>query len=370
MQDPSDSSGIFPAAQRVLTDAIRDHAFPGAACGVLHSNKAVEIAAGQFTYSPESPLVRPHTIFDLASVSKVIATTSMAMLLWEWGKLDLDRPVADWMAQFVADEPAESRKRNVTPRMLLAHSSGLPAYERLFERCSTSHDLLHACLTMPLQAAPDAIAVYSDIGFIILGHLLEFIAGERMDAFCQREIFGPLRMISTGYCPSPSIRNTIPPTSRMNTLRKRPLQGEVHDDNCWILGGVSGHAGLFSNVADLLQFARCILTGTPAIFSTQAVTLFTARQPCPAGTSRALGWDTPSASSSSGHLLSRRSIGHLGYTGTSLWIDPDRELAIVLLTNRTFPGDGQAGISQKIQQVRPLFHDALMQDLGLASTYK
>lgn len=308
--------------------------------------------------------MKPLTVFDMASVSKVMATTSMAMLLWQRGQLNLDRPVGDDLPEFVRSEAADTPKRCVTPRMLLAHSSGLPAYERLYQSCPDRESLLHACLRMPLEAAPDTRAVYSDIGFIVLGHLLETLSGESLDVFCQREVFLPLGMTSTLYCPPAEMRSSIPPTRNEDRLGRGYVQGEVHDDNCWRLGGISGHAGLFSNVADTLRFAHCILRKGSPVFDPEAIDAFAVRQKLPASTSRALGWDTPSKPSSSGDCFSLRSVGHLGFTGTSLWIDMEKQIAIVLLTNRTFPGDEPEGISQRIQQVRPLFHNAVMEALN------
>lgn len=356
----------FPAAHAVLTDAIHDHAFPGAAYGVLVRGRVPTVAsAGSFTYEQSSPAVQPDTVFDIASISKVVAATATAMLLRARGQLDLDQPIWKRLPDFIAAEPADSLKGLVTPRMLLAHSSGLPAYERLYERCRTPETLMEAALGLPLEAAPETRAVYSDIGFIVLGRYLELLIGERLDIYCQREIFSPLKMHSTRFCPPESERAAVPPTRLDDPIRHRLIQGEVHDDNCWILGGVSGHAGLFSNVADMLRFAGCILADGKPLFSRETVALFTVRQAQPNGTSRALGWDTPSQPSSSGSYFSPHSAGHLGYTGTSLWVDFDRSLAVVLLTNRTFPGDGPQGISDKIQQVRPKFHDAIVRELKL-----
>lgn len=353
----------FSLAHRVLQQGVLDRAFPGAAYGVLTGEEIVALqSVGQFTYDADAPPVHPHTTFDLASVSKVMATTAMAMLLWQRGKLDLDRPVGETLAEFVDADARESLKRSVTPRMLLAHSSGLPAYERLYERCPTRQTLLDACVRMPLEAAPETRTVYSDIGFIVLGHLLETVASESLDAFCQREIFAPLGMDSTLYRPPQEMRPTIPPTGIDVGLRRGIVQGEVHDDNCWRLGGVGGHAGLFSNVADTLAFASCILRGGAPIFKPETIALFTARQSQPPHTSRSLGWDTPSAPSSSGHCFSEHSVGHLGYTGTSLWIDLEKRAGIALLTNRTYPGTNSEGPSA-IRRLRPFFHDAVMQEL-------
>ena len=368
--DPDEVSANprFPSAHRVLLEAIEERAFPGAAYGVLLRGEILTIgAAGRFTYDPADMRVRPETIFDMASVSKVIATTAMAMRLWQSGQLDLDEPIGARLPEFSLD-PA---KRNITARMLLAHSSGLPAYERLFERCHSSAELLAACLQMPLEAPPETQTVYSDIGFILLGHLLEVIAGESINHYCPREIFAPLEMTSTLYCPPSELSPSIPPTAIDSPIRHRVLQGEVHDDNCYVLGGVSGHAGIFSNVADTLRFAACILRGGAPIFQPQIVSSFAAPHVlsnCASGQHpRALGWDIPSPPSSSGQFFSAHSVGHLGYTGTSLWIDLDRQLAVVLLTNHTFPGNQSDGVSKQIQQVRPRFHNALIHELCLTS---
>lgn len=355
----------FPAAHTLLTDAIQEHAFPGAACGVFWRGQVVAAeSVGCFTYEPDASPVLPETIFDIASVSKVLATTAMAMLLWERGQLDLDEPIAMRLPEFVGNDPPGSPRRTITARMLLAHSSGLPAYERLYERYQTASALLDACLRMPLEAPPDTRTVYSDIGFIVLGHLLETIAGESLDHYCRREVFVPLGMAATMYCPPPQLRPSIPPTGIDNALRHRMLQGEVNDDNCYVLDGVSGHAGVFSNVADMLRFARCILNGGAPILRSETVSQFTTRHKVAEGPLRALGWDVPSAPSSSGQFFSAHSVGHLGYTGASLWIDLEKNLAIVLLTNRTFPGDGPENASIKIKEVRSRFHDALIRELG------
>lgn len=355
----------FPAAHAVLLEAIEEHAFPGAAYGVWLGGEILAIeAAGRFTYAPEAPAVQPGTVFDLASVSKVLATTSMAMLLWERGHLDLEEPVGLRLPEFIRGEPLDSPRHNVTAQMLLAHSSGLPAYARLFEQWNTASSLLEACLRMPLETLPGTRSVYSDIGFIVLGHLLETIAEESLDKFCRREIFDPLGMDSTIYCPPPSMRRKIPPTGTADFLRPHVIQGEVHDENCSVLGGVAGHAGLFANASDGLRFARCILNhGTP-VFRSETVSLFTTRQTEPPGGSCALGWDTPSTPSSSGDRFSTHSAGHLGYTGTSLWIDFEKDLAVVLLTNRTFPGKQLCTTFDQIRQVRPRFHNAVLQALG------
>jgi CubicO group peptidase (beta-lactamase class C family) len=348
----------FDHAFAFLRKAIHERAFPGCAVSVLHRGQLVALKGlGRFTYEVGSPAVEADTIFDLASVSKVVATTPMAMLLYERGQLDLEAPVVSLLPEFAGDDP---RRDLVTVRMLLAHSSGLPAYERLFERTHSREELLHAALSTPLTAEPGTRAEYSDIGFILLGELLARLADEPLDRFCQREIFGPLGMARTGYCPPAAWRTQISPTLDDRTFRHRVIQGEVHDENASVMGGVAGHAGVFAPAADVALFAQTMLSGGRSLLRPETLALFTRRQPQPAGTSRALGWDTPSQPSQSGRYLSATAFGHLGYTGTSLWIDPELQLAITLLTNRTWPDHS----NQAIKQVRPGFHDAIVEALA------
>jgi len=285
------------------------------------------------------------------------------MILYERGLLDLEAAVTAIVPEFAgASDEHDPRRRGITLRMLLAHSSGLPAYEKLFLRAKTREDLLQAAFTTPLAGAPGARAEYSDIGFIVLGVVLERLADESLDVFCQREIFGPLGMTHTTFNPADTLKNSIPPTADDRTFRHRIIQGEVQDENASILGGIAPHAGLFSTAEDLAIFAHAMLNGGHPILRSSTIELFSRRESAPAGTSRALGWDTPSLPlpSQSGKYFSVRSFGHLGYTGTSLWIDPERQLSISLLTNRTWP-DCQ---NQAIKQVRPAFHDTVIEALG------
>ena len=351
----------FAAAHAVLEEAAASHAFPGAAYGVLLDGQILALdAVGHFTYENNAPAVLPETVFDLASVTKVFATTATAMLLFDRGILDLDMPLGEILPGFIIGSEPGSGRKHVTMRMLLAHSSGLPAYARLFEQHTSANALLRACLQMPLEAPPGTRADYSDIGFILLGKALEVLSGDHLARFFQREIFTPLGLTSTYFCPPTTMRSYIPPTVNDTEFRKRIIQGEVHDEHASVLGGCAGHAGLFSNALDVLTFATCILnegrtTTGQQLFQPSTVQLFATRQSQPEGTSRALGWDTPTAPSSSGKFFSASSIGHLGYAGTSLWIDLERKLAVTLLTNRTWPDRS----NKAIQQVRPAFHDAV-----------
>ena len=345
----------FQRAFELMMAAAAERAFPGAALAVTHGPALVAWKAfGRFTYDRESPAVAPTTVFDLASVSKVVATTAAAMLLYERGALDLEARVVDVMPNF---DTGDSRRREVTLRMLLAHSSGLPGWEKLYERATTPEELLSLALATPLVAAPGTRTEYSDIGFIILGEILAHWAGEPLDRFCQTQVFNPLGMSSACFNPPPEWSQQIPPTLDDQAFRGRVIQAEVNDENASVLGGIAGHAGVFAGALDVATFAQCMLSGGRPILRPETVQTFTARESSPPGTSRALGWDTPSAPSQSGRYFGPRSFGHLGHTGTSLWCDPDRRLSVTLLTNRTWPDRS----SQEIKRVRPLVHDAIVE---------
>jgi CubicO group peptidase (beta-lactamase class C family) len=307
-------------------------------------------------------VVEPDTVYDLASLTKVVATTTIAMLLYERGKLSLDESLATTLPDFVelAAKHQQESRRQVTLRMLLAHSSGLPAYEKLFEFASTRDDLIRAAMTTRLIAEPGTHAEYSDIGFILLGEVLAKKGGAALDAFAAAEISVPLGMSRTCFNPPAEWKSAIPPTEDDKNFRQRIVQGEVNDENAYVMGGVASHAGLFAPAIDLARFAEVMLQGGSPILKPETVKLFTRRETSPARTTRALGWDTPSRpESSSGRLFSPASFGHLGFTGTSLWIDPERQLSVTLLTNRTWPDRA----SQAIRQVRPQLHDAIVEAL-------
>jgi CubicO group peptidase (beta-lactamase class C family) len=351
---------IFAVPFEILRDAIAENIFPSAAVAILWRGKLVALKAlGTFTYEAGSSEATTATPFDLASVTKVVGTTTMAMILYERGLLALEAPVVAIAPEFSGPD---SRRKHVTVRMLLAHSSGLPAYEKLYQRASGREELLSLAFTTNLTTDPGTRAEYSDIGFIILGSLLERIADESLDRFCQREIFGALGMVHTMFNPPSALRGLIPPTVADCTFRHRVIQGEVQDENASKLGGVAGHAGLFSSAGDIAIFASALLQGR--LVRPETLDIFTRREISPAGTSRALGWDTPSSPSQSGKYLSPNSFGHLGYTGTSLWVYPERELGVVLLTNRTWPDCH----NQAIKTIRPAFHDAVIEALEHEAT--
>jgi serine-type D-Ala-D-Ala carboxypeptidase len=351
----------FQRAFSILRSGIDERAFPGASVAIGYRGKLIaHKGLGHFTYDATSPVVTSETVYDLASVTKVLATTAACMILYDHGQFKLDQPLAEPLPGF-ANIGAEQKdaRRQVTLQMLLAHSSGLPAYIKLFQTAHNKDELLRQALQVPLGADPGSRAEYSDIGFILLGQALEKLSGEALDQFCQREIFGRLNLGQTCFNPSAELKPAIPPTEDDRTFRHRLIQGEVNDENASVMGGVAGHAGCFASSLNVSVFAQCMLLGGTHLVKKETLEIFTRRQDSPTGTSRALGWDTPSRPSQSGKYFSSRSYGHLGYTGTSLWIDPDRQLSITLLTNRTWPDRG----SQSIKQIRPAFHDAVIEAL-------
>ncbi len=356
--DYADQDQIFASAFQILERAVAQKVFPGSSVAITRKGKLVALKAlGRFTYEESSSQVAVDSIFDLASVTKVVATTSMAMILYERGLLDLEAPVVGAIPEFNGDDP---RRREVTFHMLLAHSSGLPGHEKLYLRTHKRNDLIGEALRVPLKSPPGTRVEYSDVGFIALGLALERVAEDSVDAFCQRELFGPLGMLQTTFNPPSTLQSRIPPTANDQTFRKRIIQGEVYDENASVMGGVAPHAGLFSTASNVATFAHAMLNGGAPIVRPETLSLFKRRETSPPGTSRALGWDTPSSPSQSGKYFSPASFGHLGYTGTSLWIDPESQLSVTLLTNRTWPDSS----NQAIREVRPLVHDAVVEALG------
>jgi CubicO group peptidase (beta-lactamase class C family) len=352
----NDQDQRFSSAFSVLTEGIAAHAFPAASVAVLSGAELVAFRGfGHYTYEPASPAVSADTIFDLASVTKVVATTTVAAILFQRRQLHLDTPIVELGPEFRTGDP---RRQKVTVRSLLTHTSGLPAHRKFYQEARTRNELLQAAFTTAIEIDPGSRTEYSDIGFIILGVILERLAGEPLDVFTQREILTPLGMTETCFRPSPELAHRIVPTADDKHFRHKIIQGEVNDENAWLMGGVAGHAGLFSTAYDVALFASCWLGHAPDVLSPVTIAEFTRQQ---VGTSRALGWDRPTAASQSGQYLSSNAFGHLGYTGTSLWIDASRQLAIVLLTNRTWPHSD----NQQIKVVRPRFHDKVMCSLDL-----
>lgn len=330
--------GLAPGLDRTLdsivTHAVADSTAPAIALAVGRWGRVVHMRGyGHLTYDPASPAVDEHTRFDMASLTKVIATTTIAMILEDEGKLDIDRTVASYLPEL--DVPD---KAGITVRMLLTHSGGFEAYAPLWKTLRGQSAYLAAIAARPLAYAPGTRSIYSDWDFVLMQAIVERITGERLDDLTQQRIWGPLGMTETGFRPDTSLRPHIAPTE-IDTARGGLMWGVVHDENAWALGGVAGHAGLFSSVRDLAVFAQMLLQGgtygTSHLIAPATVARWTARQS--SLSSRALGWDTPSDHSSAGRYFSPRSYGHTGFTGTSIWTDPERGLWVILLTNRVYP---------------------------------
>jgi serine-type D-Ala-D-Ala carboxypeptidase len=331
--------GRLKPVTEFLDSAVAAGAAPGAVLAITSGGQRFIYGTGQLgADQPGTPGAT--TIYDLASLTKVVALATAAMLAVDEDKLELDAPVQSYVPAF-----AGSGKERVTIRMLLAHASGLPAWRPLFREAHSREQAFALADSTPLSSAPGTVDLYSDVGAIVLTQVLEAVYHERLDSLLERRIFEPLGMHATGYLPNADLRERIAPTE-VDSWRGRMLRGEVHDENAAVMDGVSGHAGLFAPAEDLLTFAEWILQADgrtagrpdsqtevrPAVFAE-----FMRPQNLVPGSSRPLGWDTPSPGGSAGSRLSPRSFGHLGFTGTSIWIDPDRGLAIILLSNRVNP---------------------------------
>ena len=330
---------------RLLDSAIAAGAAPGGVVAVSAGGARYIHATGRLGIDDTSR-ADAKTLYDLASLTKVVGLTTGVMIAVSEGKLDLDAPAQRYVPGFTGPG-----KDAVTLRHLLTHSSGLPAHRRLWELAPDRAGALALVNSTPLDTVAGTRMVYSDLGAILLTEALEAVYGMRIDSLLALRVFGPLEMTSTRFLPPASWLPRIAPTER-DPWRGRVLRGEVHDENAARLGGVSGHAGLFSDAEDLLTLGEWLLEDgptdrrnngpTPAEGSVYSIrpevkAEFLRRQNMPPGSSRALGWDTPSENSSAGTLFSPRSFGHTGFTGTSIWMDPTRDLVLVLLTNRVNP---------------------------------
>ena len=336
-----------------------DSAFPGATIAVGYRDSVVLLAAvGHYGADDKRP-VTTETIYDLASLTKVIALTTECILLVDQGKLDLDAPVQHYLPEFRGQ-----MKDQVTIRHLLTHSAGLAADLSLWDSTRTRSAALAMVDTAPLLSPPGTRFVYSDLSAIVLMQAVERITGRPFDQLLADDVFTPLGMMATRFVPPNAWRNHIAPTELDTYFRHRLLIGEVHDESAARLGGVSGNAGLFSSAPDLAKFATWLLdarAGRPGLLRADSgvVHRFTTKQDIPPGSSRALGWDTPSETSSAGTKMGPNAFGHTGFTGTSIWFDPDRDLFIILLTNRVNPTRANTKIFQVRRRVADLVNDAL-----------
>ena len=323
----------------VIVNSINAQAFPGAVVVVGKGSEIVKVEEyGTYTYESRRR-VRSESVFDMASLTKVIATTTAAMILYEQGRLDLNARVSDYL-----DEFNTPNRREITIHHLMTHTAGLPAF-RPFHKDGivTREAVLDSIFSAPLLSEPGEEYVYSDFGMISFALVLEQITGEPLDEWCARNIFAPLEMNSTGFRGTGNPDRNVVPTEVDEDFRNRLIQGEVHDETAWILGGVSGHAGLFSTAQDLSRFAQMMVQQGSykgnEFLRPATIRLFTSAVDTSFST-RALGWDTRNLDdepSSAGQYFGARSYGHTGFTGTSIWIDPDSKAWVILLTNRVYP---------------------------------
>ncbi|HEX6104581.1 MAG TPA: serine hydrolase domain-containing protein [Gemmatimonadales bacterium] len=327
----------FAEVDAAVREGIRRGLYPGAVVVIGRRDSVLYTRGyGHYTWNPASPTPDiDSTLWDIASITKVVATAATAMRLVDQGRLDLDAPVRRYLPRF-----SSGLKNQVTVRMLLDHTSGLKSYVPIYQRARRSRaratDLLYA---QPLLRAPGDSAEYSDLNALLLGLVIEKVAGTRLDKAAEAEVFTPLGMGQTLYRPPVRLRRRIVPSGMW---RGKPVSGDVNDQNAVVFGGVAGHAGLFSTAADLAVFAQAWLRGGAGPHgpwvSKETVDLFLTRGPR-SGT-RVLGWDTPDLGGEEpsiyGTLISPSAFGHTGFTGTELWIDPAHDLFLVFLTNRAF----------------------------------
>ena len=351
------SVGMDPALgarlDSIISVAIASGAAPGGAVAVGRWGKIVHLRAyGRIDAAPGAAAVTDSTLFDLASLTKVVATTTAAMILEDEGRLDLDAPVHTYLPELNA-----AAKAGITTRMMLTHTGGFEAFAPLWRDQRGRAAYLAQINARPLAYAPGDSTIYSDWDFILAGLIIERITGMPLDEFLKTRVWQPLNMRETGYNPLASsmvpadsactatfradnpLLNRIARTEMDTAYRRIHVHGIVHDENACALGGVAGHAGLFSSARDLAVFAHMLLSGGQhggmRLIQPTTVARWTARQA--RGSSRAIGWDTPASRSSAGRYFSPRSFGHTGFTGTSIWLDPERGLFVVLLTNRVNP---------------------------------
>lgn len=349
----------FTDAERVINKGIRDRVFPGAVVLVWKDGQVIyENSFGKLTYDESSPQVKLNTIYDLASLTKVIATTTATMICIDRGLLNSDDKVIKFIPEF-----GNYDKEKITIKNLLLHNSGLPAWKKFYGRNLSYNDVISEIFSSSLENKTGEKTVYSDLGIITLGKIIEKVTGKTLDVFCNEEIFKPLGMNLTFFNPTDSLKKLCAPTEKDDYWRMKTLQGEVHDETSAMLGGVAGHAGLFSTVEDISRLMAMLMSkGTlngKEYIKSSTIELFTSRYA--KESTRALGWDTKSDSgSSAGNYFSKSSFGHTGFTGTSIWADPEKKLFVIFLTNRVHPTRENSGIVK----LRPALHNAIFKSVN------
>ncbi len=345
---------VLPRVRAILADGVATRAYPAAVCEVGRRRGPLwRDAVGRLTYAADAPPTTPESLFDLASLTKVITTTTLAMRQVEAGVIDVETPVTACLSEWRGGD-----RDAVTIGHLLDHSSGLPAHVKLWPQGRGREVFLAAISDLPLERPPGVQSVYSDVGFMLLGFALEAVAGASLDH--QWEQLWPRSGPPIMYRPARERWPQVAPTED-DPWRGHVLQGEVHDENAAALGGVAAHAGLFGTAAAVGVFAATVLdtfTRPTWLGSPARMRQFAARTRVP-GSSRALGWDTMRPTSSCGPRLSPTAIGHTGFTGTSVWIDWERDLYVVLLTNRVHP----TRANERFRPMRALVHTAVIDDL-------
>ena len=365
---PAEVGADVTALDLLLDEAIADSAWPG---NVLLAAKDGQVfyheANGYHTYSHQRRM-SPSDIFDIASVSKAVSTTSAVMLLLEKNKVSLDMKVYKIIPQLIQKKDKASKARkNITIKHLLTHTAGFPAFKQYYRMDIETKDILTDICDTELLYEPGTKTIYSDLGLILLGKVVESIAGVSLDAFITKNLFQRLNMDNTFYNPPDHKLRRIVPTEIVSGYRSGLIHGEVHDENAHKLGGVAGHAGLFSTAGDLAKFSQCMLQGgiygNKRIFKEKTIQQFTAQSLVDSSSSRCLGWDSPSGEASGGIYISDNSYGHTGYTGTSLWIDPTHDLFVILLTNAVHPNRDRK--TPKYFDWRQRIHSAIYESLGI-----
>ena len=351
----------------LLDKAVADGAFPGGVLAVGWNDQLAVHPFGKLENEDQAYDVDEDSMYDVASLTKPIVTTTAAMLLVQQGRLNLDLPVERYLPEFAAaakSDPNPDWRSRVTIRMLLLHDAGLADHRDFFKDAKGHDAMLARVFAEPLVCAPGTHIQYSDLGFMLLGEIIKRLTGQSLDAFAKESIFSILGMDRSMFNPARRLRRDIAPTEQDSGYRKRLVWGEVHDENAWAMGGVAGHAGLFSTAPDVAEFAQMILNGGiyghDRLLFRATIQQFTKRITV-GDSARTLGWDVPTEPSSSGRYFSAASFGHTGFTGSSLWIDPERDLFVILLTNRVHP----TRANERIRQVRPALHDAIFEALGL-----
>ena len=344
----------------IIYAAISDTIFPGAQLFVSKGNKIlINKSFGKYTYEEDSKIITNKSIYDVASLTKVLSTTPVAMKLIQKKLLSLDFYLSDFYPEFNI-----GNKQKITARHLLTHSSGLPPYVEYYkiDSVETKSDIINNIVNLDLEYEPDEKMIYSDLGMILLYDIIEKVSNSSLDKLSDKYFYKPFNMSNTYF--NPINKDIVVPTEYDNHYRMKLIKGEVHDENAYILNGVSGHAGLFSNATDIGIFSKFFLN-EGVLFGRRylkkdLIRIFTSKKKNPVHSDRALGWDTPSKKgSSSGDYFSTGSYGHLGFTGTSLWIDPNEEIIIVFLTNRVYPTRNNKGI----YNIRRELHNSIMTNI-------